>query len=173
MVFQNETMKNRTRYRTSVIAIAIFLFLGYPAFADIKLPAVIADSMVLQQNSRVALWGWADKGEKIMISNSWNKQEVSVTADATGKWITYVSTIKYGGPFTITFKGKNTITLTNVLLGEVWLCSGQSNMGFLLEKQQSSRPGIPNAEQEIAQADYPNMRFFSVQRHTRYRFQDS
>ena len=153
-------------YISTGIAVIIFLLAAFPAFADIRLPAVISDNMVLQQNTRVALWGWADKDEKITISTSWNKQVVRVTADDNGNWKAYLNTIKYGGPYTITFQGKNIISLVNILLGEVWLCSGQSNMAFSLEKQQSWMTGVLNAEQEIAQADHPNMRFFSVQRNT-------
>ena len=90
--------------------------------------------MVLQQNSKVALWGWATPAEKITINNNWNNKSEIVTADASGKWLTYVSTIKAGGPYQLTFKASNTIIVNNILLGEVWLASGQSNMEFFVGK---------------------------------------
>ena len=149
-----------------IYCLITLVFTGNAANAGIKLPAVIADNMVLQQNTKVALWGWADPGEQIEIQNSWNKEKIKLVADASGNWITKIRTTKYGGPYTLTFTGKNTIVLNNILLGEVWLCSGQSNMAFSLERQQTWMTGVLNAEQEIAQANYPNIRLFTVKRST-------
>jgi sialate O-acetylesterase len=118
--------------------------------------------MVLQQNSKVALWGWADAGEKISITTSWNNKATNVTADASGKWLTYVATTKAGGPFAITFKGSNEIKVEDVLLGEVWLASGQSNMEFFMAKTSSGYTGVLNYEDEIRNADYPALRQIDV-----------
>jgi sialate O-acetylesterase len=119
--------------------------------------------MVLQQKSRVALWGWADSGEKISIATSWNKKVTTVTAGNNGKWMTSVETTKAGGPYTITFKGSNEIKVENVLLGEVWLASGQSNMEFFMAKTRSSSyTGVPDYEQEIKNANYPMIRQIDV-----------
>jgi sialate O-acetylesterase len=140
----------------------ILLIATATAFANVKLPAIIADDMVLQQNTTVNLWGWADPGEAVQVSDTWNSASVKTVADAQGKWLVKVKTSKAGGPYTISIRGKNKIDIHNVLLGEVWLCSGQSNMTFPLEKEASWRTGVFNYEQEIAQANYPNIRMFIV-----------
>lgn len=132
-------------------------------FANVRLPAVFSNGMVLQQNTEVIFWGWANPGEKITISVDWSTKEKSVTADAQGKWQTSIKTVKAGGPYTIRFKASNEIELKEVLLGEVWLCSGQSNMGFTLKASEG-------AKEEIAKADYPAIRYFSVKR--QYGLQD-
>lgn len=131
--------------------------------AAIKLPSIVSNHMVLQQNSKVALWGWADAGEKVLITTSWNNKNTHVTADASGKWITYVATAKAGGPYTITFKASNEVKVEDVLLGEVWLASGQSNMEFFMSKTRSSSySGVINYEQEIKEANYPQIRQIDV-----------
>jgi len=150
----------------NIFCISILVLLCQYSDANIKLPAIISDNMILQQNTKAALWGWADPGEQIEIRSSWNMKTVKTVAGADGKWNTELATAKYGGPYTLTFKGRNTIVLNNILLGEVWLCSGQSNMEFTLIRQQSWMTGVLNAEQEIAQADYPLMRLFTVRRNT-------
>lgn len=145
-----------------LILISVSL-LAINTFANIKLPAIFSDGMVLQQKSAVALWGWAAPGEKISISNSWNGKAITVTADVNGNWKTSLQTPKGGGPYTITFTGTNRVELKDVLIGEVWLCSGQSNMVFSLK-------GSHQAKEEIAKADYPTIRYFSVER--QYGLQD-
>jgi sialate O-acetylesterase len=143
----------------------IFLFIFFAgslfnANADVRLPSVIANNMVLQQNSSVKLWGWAEPGEKILVTPSWNNKTDSVKADENGKWQLNVNTIKAGGPYTITIKGHNTITLQNVLLGEVWVCSGQSNM------EMNYYWGLPQMKEDFPTAYNPNIRFFYVPRKT-------
>lgn len=96
--------------------------------ANIRLPKVISSNMVLQQQSQVKLWGWAEPGERISITTSWDQQVYPATAAGDAHWITTITTPAAGGPFTITLKGKNTIELENIMAGEVWICSGQSNM---------------------------------------------
>jgi len=126
-------------------------------FADIRLPAIIGDNMVLQQDQKVTIWGWADPGEEVMVSVSWHNMKWAVIAGRNGKWEYKMNPPKVGGPYEMTLSGKNTITIRNILVGEVWICSGQSNMQWPV---QSSN----NAEQEIAAADYPNFRLFTVMR---------
>lgn len=96
--------------------------------ANIRLPKVISSNMVLQQQSQVKLWGWAEPGERISITTSWDQQVYAVTTAGDAGWSTAITTPVAGGPFTITLKGKNTIELVNIMAGEVWICSGQSNM---------------------------------------------
>ncbi|GEO11452.1 9-O-acetylesterase [Segetibacter aerophilus] len=86
--------------------------------------------MVLQQQSSVALWGWSNASEKIIVTTSWNNRTDSVVASRDAKWKIMVPTPAAGGPYTVTIKGGRTITLNNVMIGEVWVCSGQSNMEF-------------------------------------------
>ncbi|SFG81850.1 sialate O-acetylesterase [Pedobacter insulae] len=133
------------------------------SWAQIKLPAIIADEMVLQQKTKVNLWGWAIAGESVSILASWDHQILRTIADINGNWTIPLHTPKAGGPYTLTITGKNKIVINNVLLGEVWLCSGQSNMTFPLGKQATSwQTGVFNYEQEIAAADYPRLRMFTV-----------
>ncbi|WP_242692247.1 sialate O-acetylesterase [Aridibaculum aurantiacum] len=154
-------MTNSTSFKFFLSLIAVMATLL--SDAAVKLPSIISDHMVLQQRSKVALWGWANAGEKVTINTSWNNKAYTVTADASGKWITYVSTSKAGGPYTITFKASNEVKVEDVLLGEVWLASGQSNMEFFMTKTRSSSyTGVLNYEQEIKAANYPAIRQIDV-----------
>jgi sialate O-acetylesterase len=123
------------------------------AGADVKLPAIIGDNMVLQQGMKPPIWGWADPGEKVTVSL--NGKEISSTADSQGRWQVKLPKMKAGGPYDVTISGKNTITLHNVLVGEVWVGSGQSNMEFGVG-------GANNAQQEISSAHFPQIRMFTV-----------
>ncbi len=123
------------------------------AQAEIKLPAIIGDHMVLQQGQKNPVWGWAEPGEKITVTV--NGQTHSATADDNGKWKVTLEPLKVGGPYEITIKGKQTLTLKDVLSGEVWICSGQSNMAWTV--------GASNdADLEIMTANYPKIRLISV-----------
>ena len=139
------------------LSIAIWLLLSASnSYADVTLPSVISNNMVLQQQSNARFWGWAAPGEMVEVKGSWAKAfSVPATADNDGMWKLSLKTPKAGGPYTITVKGNNTIRLENILIGEVWVCSGQSNMQFRL-------PHVVNGEQEVAEADYPQIRFFNV-----------
>ncbi|TKJ34162.1 MAG: sialate O-acetylesterase [Planctomycetes bacterium B3_Pla] len=113
--------------------------------------------MVLQRDEKVSIWGWADPGEEVMVGVSWISMKWAVTADKEGKWAFKMNSPKVGGPYQMTLTGKNEITIKNIMAGEVWVCSGQSNM-------QWSVKASANAEQEIADADYPDIRLFTVTR---------
>ncbi|HTF29416.1 MAG TPA: sialate O-acetylesterase, partial [Flavitalea sp.] len=117
-------------------------------------------NMVLQQDTTVKLWGWADPNEKILITTSWNGKIYNATGSRDAKWSTDIETPKAGGPFTISFKGKNSLLLTNILIGELWLCSGQSNM------EMSGNWGLSDIEKEKASANNDKIRFFSVVKNT-------
>ena len=119
------------KYLLSTVLI-LSIFIAISTRANVKLPSILNDNMILQQNTDVKLWGWADAGEKITIKTSWLRQVVYTTTTADGKWIATVKTTSAGGPYTIDIEGKNKITLKNILLGEVWVCSGQSNMEFTI-----------------------------------------
>ena len=87
--------------------------------------------MILQQRMGAPVWGWAEPGERVTVGGRWGKR-ASTTTEANGKWLVCLDTPSYGGPYTFTIKGKNEIVIDNVMIGEVWLCAGQSNMGWRL-----------------------------------------
>ena len=141
-------------FRIFLLLMSFALVAASTALADVKLPALISDGMVLQQGINLPLWGWADEGESVTVE--FQGQRVTATAKG-GKWMVRLKPLKAGGPFTLTVSGKNKIELKNVLVGEVWICGGQSNMGWRLNQSD-------NAEAEIASAKYPMIRLFSVPR---------
>jgi hypothetical protein len=144
----------------SFVILFVLMAVG-AASADVKLPAVIGDNMVLQQGRQVAIWGTAEAGEQVTVTLG--EQKVAATADSTGNWKVELAPLKKGGPLEMTVAGKNTLTLHNVLVGEVWVCSGQSNMEFAVWNH-GVFGGANNAEKEVAAADYPQMRLFIVTR---------
>ena len=109
--------------------------------AKVELPPVFADNMVLQQNADAAVWGKANPGAKITITTTWSKAKTTVNAGADGKWSARIATPSAGGPYEITFSDGEKLTLKNVLIGEVWICSGQSNM----DTRMRGYPGQPIA----------------------------
>jgi len=135
-------------------SVFIMLAVTISSFANVRLPKIFGDNMVLQRNKQIPVWGWADAGEQVTIQ--FNKQEAkTVKADASGKWMLMLEPEKAGGPYTLIVKGNNTVTYNNVLVGEVWVCSGQSNMEFQVKQ------AINNAA-EIASANYPQIRHIKV-----------
>lgn len=131
------------------------VFFGGAAFADVKLPAVISDNMVLQQETPAGVWGWADPGESVTIKFA--GKSAAAIADAKGKWSAKLDGLTAGQTGELTVAGKNTLTIKNVLVGEVWVASGQSNMEFRVASTK-------DAADEIKAADFPNIRMFTVQR---------
>jgi len=128
----------------------------------IKLPALFSDNMVLQQKAKVDFWGKANPGEEVVITAGWGvTARAEVKDDST--WIVKVMTKKAGGPYEVKIKiGDSTIVYKNVMLGEVWLCSGQSNMEMPLEGWPDNI--IKNSAEEIKEADYPDIRLYTVAR---------
>jgi len=125
-------------------------------FANISLPKIFGDNMVLQRNKPIPLWGWGSPNEKITIK--FNRQTKMVTADLNGKWKVNLDKESAGGPYQLVLKGLNTVTLKNVLVGEVWICSGQSNMEMPIEGWGK----INNYQEEIVAANYPQIRQIKV-----------
>jgi sialate O-acetylesterase len=150
----------------TVLFVCISFFVQPKAFANVRLPALLTDHMVLQQKTTINLWGWADPGEQVEITPGWDQKKYTVKADAKGNWLLKVKTPAAGGPYTLSFQGKNTIDITDVYLGEVWLCSGQSNMNFTVAKDSASSwsNGVINAEETIKKANVPGIRMFTVER---------
>lgn len=149
-----------------------FLFLcsfGIAAHAAIRLPAVISSNMVLQQQSSVKLWGWSGPGEKIAITTSWNNRSDTLKATRDANWQFSVQTPAAGGPYTITIWGSNTsapIVLENVMIGEVWVCSGQSNMEWNYYRK------LPDIAAELPTCYNKNIRFFHIPKTTAVHPQD-
>jgi len=132
----------------------IVLFLSFQFLqvkADVKLPRILSSNMVLQRDAEFKIWGWADKNEKITVT--FNGVTKTARAGKDLKWSVTFPAMKVGGPYTMTIKGKNTITLENILMGDVWVCSGQSNMEWQVRNSN-------NPEAEIADAKYPKIRLF-------------
>ena len=108
------------KFHLAFLALMLSIFASEAA---VRLPSVIADGMVIQRNEPVKIWGWADSGEEVTVS--WKKEKVTTTADESGRWIVTLSPSKAGGPYTMTI---GNTTINDILVGDVFLCSGQSNM---------------------------------------------
>ena len=145
---------------------AIAVTLAAAARADVRLPKILASHMVLQRNADVALWGWAEPGENVTVSGDWLQQPAKATADADGNWRVRIKTPEAGGPHRITVKGKNEVKLEDVLFGEVWIGSGQSNMEMPLIRVSGAYTAIKDADKEVAAADHPQIRLFRVGNHS-------
>jgi sialate O-acetylesterase len=151
-------------YIKRLLIILIFLGIKLAATGQVKLPSLVGDNMVLQQNSKVNLWGWASPNEKINIQLGWQTTPVEIRSNPDGTWKTAVNTPQGSEKsYEITIEASNKIILQNILIGEVWICSGQSNMYFPVGKQEGTwKTGVKNYEEEIANANFPNIRLFTV-----------
>jgi len=145
--------------------LSVVLFTG-PANAAVIPAACFTDNMVLQQKTEASLWGTETPDKTFSIVTSWNNKKYTATADANGNWKIKVTTPSYGGPYTITFNDGDVLTLKNILIGEVWVCSGQSNM----EMQVSGGLGdVLNLQQELADAaNYPEIRMLKIDNKTSF-----
>lgn len=140
------------RMKTGIIA-GLLLF-SMVSSANVRLPRLIRDSMVLQRDVKIKVWGWASPGEQVRIG--FNKTRASAVADANGKWSLLLPAMKAGGPYVMTIDAGNHLVLRDILMGDVWLCSGQSNMVHQMELH-----SVRYAN-EIAAAGYPEIRHFWV-----------
>jgi sialate O-acetylesterase len=129
-------------------------FLVYTASAQVKLPVLISDGMVLQRDSDLNIWGWAANGEKVTVS--FNGKSYNTIADASGKWQVVLPKMKAGGPYTMDIVASNRLQVKDILIGDVWFCSGQSNMVLNMERVKEKYPD------DIAGADYPQIRNFFI-----------
>ncbi|WP_107821828.1 sialate O-acetylesterase [Mangrovibacterium marinum] len=121
--------------------------------AEVKLARIFSSNMVLQQGIENPVWGWADKNEKITVLFA--GKVLKTKAGGDGRWHVKLPSMDYGGPYTLLVEGKNAIRLENILIGEVWVCSGQSNMEWIVQN-------VQNADKEVAEANYPQIRMFTV-----------
>ena len=138
----------------ALLFVVSFTLLTALANANVRLAKIFGSGMVLQRNQPIAIWGWADVGENVVIS--FRNQTRQVKAGQDGKWKVTLEPESAGGPYELRVKGKNTLLLNDILVGDVWICSGQSNMEWPVSAAQ-------NAKAEIAAANFPNIRHFKVQ----------
>ncbi len=136
-----------------ILLIGVILHSTSALKSEVRLPRMFSSNMVLQQGIDIPVWGWALPGEKVQVM--FDNKIVSTKANEKGKWRLALPMHNYGGPFTLLVKGKNSILLENVMVGEVWICSGQSNMQWSVDH-------VVNAEKEVNDANYPDIRLFQV-----------
>ncbi len=148
------------RFPLRIVTSVFILLLGYGSMAQVRLPAIIGSNMVLQQQTSAGLWGWAGPNEKIYITASWNNHTDSTQSNGDGRWSTAIQTPAAGGPYSITFRSWNTVVIDNVMVGEVWLCSGQSNMEW------SALNNNKQAMEEAPKATNRQIRFFHIPKTT-------
>ena len=141
--------------KTKKWTLLLLFFIASGLSAQVKLPLLFSNNMVLQQGIEIPVWGWASPGEKITVTIDKTVASAKTTKD--GKWSLKFPAMEYGGPHKMTVTGKNTVTFENIMIGEVWVCSGQSNMEFHLITAK-------NGEAEIAASDYPDIRLFTVKK---------
>ncbi len=139
-------------------AAAMTWMAGSVAWADVKPNQLFSDHAVLQTEREIPVWGTADAREKVTVSIG--KQKKTVTADVAGKWMVKLGKMPVGGPYVMTITGKNTLRVNDVLVGEDWIGSGQSNMAFPVSKKVASYAGMLDEDKEIAAANYPQLRIF-------------
>ncbi len=144
------------RFLTNKLGILsiIFFFVSAPAWANVTLPSIVGDGMVLQRDETVKVWGWASPNEKVTVS--FMNKNYSAKTGNDGKWMVKLNPMKAGGPYSMIIKGNNKIVLNDILIGDVWVCSGQSNMTHYLGRH------AERYAKEIAEANIPEIRQFFV-----------
>ena len=136
--------------------------MAFTAEAEVKLPAFFMDNMVLQQQTTARIWGTATPKKEVKVTLSWSDETYTAKADKEGKFVVEFPTIEAGGPYEVTLSDGEPLTLKNVMLGEVWICSGQSNMEMPM-KGFKNQP-VENGNIDAARGTNPNIRLFTVKR---------
>jgi sialate O-acetylesterase len=139
--------------KKTVLTVSICFATLLPSWADVSLPSLFSDHMVLQRDKHNYVWGWADANEQITVT--FNGTMKSTNTLENGTWLVQLPPSPLGDPQTMTVQGNNTITISDILVGDVWVCSGQSNMGWPVSRSD-------DADAEIANANYPDLRYFHV-----------
>ena len=153
------------KYQLTLLSLCVAAF----AQAKVTLPSFFTDNMVIQQNSQLTLPGKAKAGKQVTVNVGWNHEKYTVKASADGHFSIEVPTPPAGGPFQITVSDGEKLVLNNVLSGEVWICSGQSNM----EMPVAGWGKVMNYEQEVADANYPSIRLLQVKKTVAFSPQDN
>lgn len=144
--------------------LSFFVLCSLTMFGEVKLPAIFGDNMVLQQQTEAAIWGKASPRKSVKVTTSWNNKSYTTTSDVDGNWKLKVQTPAAGGPYNITISDGKALTLKNVLIGEVWVCSGQSNMEMPMRGFRSEP--VTGSNEAIATSSGKNIRFITITRET-------
>lgn len=148
-----------------IFFLMLALCLASPGMGQVRLPSILGSGMVLQRNCGVNIWGWAEPGRRIVVTPSWSAQSHTTRTDGNGRWRVQIPTPDAGGPYTLTIDDGEPVTLDDILIGEVWLCSGQSNMEMPL-RGFDSQPVHGALEAAMQAGGYPGIRLFKVARAT-------
>jgi sialate O-acetylesterase len=140
--------------KSFILTFSILLFCFIEGYAEVRLPKLISDGMVLQRDTKLKIWGWAAANEKLTIKIAGKTYKTKAGID--GNWTVIISPVKAGGPYTLSVIATNTLTIKDVLFGDVWFCSGQSNMVHQLNIHDITYAN------EIASANYPDIRQFVI-----------
>ena len=147
------------------LLLTVAAMMAFTAQAEVKLPAFFMDNMVLQQQTTARLWGTATPKKEVTLTASWSDAKYTAKADKEGKFMIEFPTIEAGGPYEVTVSDGEPLTLKNVMLGEVWICSGQSNMEMPM-KGFKNQP-VENGNIDAAKGTNPNIRLFTVKRNAK------
>lgn len=157
-------MHTNRHFLTRNLSLAIALTLGLISQAEVKMPAFFADNMVIQQNADARMWGTAKASSTVTVTPGWTNEVYNTQAGKDGKWNISFPTPAAGGPYTVTVSDGTPLTLNNVMLGEVWICSGQSNMEMPM-KGFKNQP-VEGANMATLKSRNPNLRLFTVKRNS-------
>ncbi len=146
----------------SIFSVLILFILSFQLKAEVKLPAIFGDHMVLQQQTDAAIWGTAKANKTVKVTTSWNKKSYSTKADFDGNWKLKVKTPEAGGPYSITISDGTALKLNNILIGEVWVCSGQSNMQMTMNGYQNQP--VLGSNEAIATSTNKSIRLITIKR---------
>ena len=156
-----QTNKNYKQMKSKIFIVSIILTFCFGLQAKIKVASLLGDNMLLQHNSEVKLWGKADPNQKLNLTIGWSKEKLATVANEKGEWLVKVKTAESGGPYSINItSGKEKVLIQNILLGEVWLCSGQSNMEMPIAGYGDSP--INGSTDALLSASNSNIRLFTV-----------
>jgi sialate O-acetylesterase len=155
---------NRKNIQRGTLILSFFLLAMLSVRAEVKLPAIFSDGMVMQQQSNANLWGTATVGKQVVVITGWNAKQYRTKADAAGHWAVSVATPKAGGPYTVSFNDGKATILKDILIGEVWLCSGQSNMEMPMSGFKNQP--VEGANMDILKSRNPKIRLFTVKRNS-------
>ena len=164
-------MKQKGIYTKKILVFISFMLFAITLFAEIRLPSILGNGMVLQQRTQANLWGWATPQKKITIVTSWNNKTYTGYSSSDGKWDIKVETPEAGGPYTITISDGQPMVLSNVLIGEVWICAGQSNVQMPV-KGFVGQPVIGSCDAIAMASPKENIRLLTVSRKESIDLQD-
>ena len=152
--------------KNNILLIISLFAINFITSQDLKLPSIISDNMILQQDSDVSFWGWSKSNSQVLINVSWNKKTFKVKSDSKGKWLLKVKTPKSGKSHQVSFQSNSKrVVISNILMGEVWVASGQSNMQMNLDGYRNEP--VFGSNDAIAKSNNSKIRFFTVERNTR------